>query len=203
MAIWPATEFQGEIVPSAPCDSNFGVPRTPEAQRSFGIYAQPCEATGPEDLLMVYGGTPQSENWDGRSSIVSNTSSSVVSTDDKMSTAGSRRSSSSTFFDEEEFLRGIPERDTEHERVFFTRFPFPAAHRYCRHDQEDHKACPRCYRVCIREHEMSDAVICTWCFSEGAADDICWFCWRCGIATGSHGQNNQHYSLMKCWKAIR
>lgn len=109
----------------------------------------------------------------------------------------SSHSSLSTAFDEEQFLAMVPERATVDES-FLCGYPYMAAHKYCSHGAEDYIMCPRCQRVCVREFSLSDAVICVWCFNEGAADDNCWFCSKCGTTTGTGGKDDAHYRVWDC-----
>lgn len=82
--------------------------------------------------------------------------------------------------------------------LFLSRYPFMDAHSFCGEQNEDHRDCPRCGRVCIREFTISDAVMCSWCFFDGAAESSCWFCWKCGALTGGLGKDDGHYYVWDC-----
>jgi hypothetical protein len=108
------------------------------------------------------------------------------------------QSSTSTLFDEEQFLATFPGPATREQRAFMTKPSYAAAHRFCFHSDDDYKTCPRCSCMCVRENSFVDAMICVWCFSEGAAEDSWWFCWHCQAQTSSQGYNDSHYSILDC-----
>lgn len=111
---------------------------------------------------------------------------------------GTFRDVGGTMFDEEEYLAAVSGRGKLSDALFLTRHPFKSVHRFCVHTMEDYKSCPRCRRVCVREYTKSDAVLCAWCYFEDPGNGSCWFCWRCGIATGAVDEYDGHYRLWDC-----
>lgn len=146
----------------------------------------------------VPSGTPLSSFYNVRPNNSSDSLQSLTSVDGESSFTGFSLSSSSTVFDEEEFLWASRARGTPRASAFMTGFPFMAAHRLCAHTVQEYKCCPRCNRVSVREFEVSDAALCTWCYSDGAAENSCWFCWRCLTATGTEGEDDRHYRMLEC-----
>jgi hypothetical protein len=108
------------------------------------------------------------------------------------------KSSTSTLFDEVQFVNRLRLNSTAEQGVFMTKPTYAAAHTFCSHSADDYKSCPRCYTVSVREQHFADAVICVWCFSEGAGEDSWWFCWHCQAQTSSQGYNDLHYFGFDC-----
>lgn len=98
----------------------------------------------------------------------------------------------------EQILSVPPESGMSVDSVFMSRRPFMEASLFCGEQNEECKDCPRCGRLCIREFTISDAVMCAWCYFDGAANGSCWFCWKCCALTGDLGKDDPHYYIWDC-----